>query len=356
MSIVNFTDAQLKKTNAKIAFAFAASILLSACGAGGGSETAAVESSNLDNQAPQVEEQVPVQVAPVQIFSHPQSVTVEAGQNASFSVAASGGGSLGYQWLKNGQMIQGATTNTLMLVNSSESDAAVYSGVVSNSAGSQTSLSALLTVNAAPVVIIEQPVVEEPIVEEPIVEEPIVEEPIVAPVAILSQPQSVTVDENNSASFSVQVSGDGQISYQWLKDGAVINGATSSSLSISAATLADAAEYSVVVTNSEGPVFSDAASLTVNAVQPIAKSIALSWDVPQEREDGSALETYEIDGYVIAYGTDANNLDQQITVEGGLVLEAVVENLTQGTYYFAIATVDSDGMQGAYSATIEQSI
>ena len=336
MSTVKFSDALLTKANTKFAFALAASILLSACGAGGGSDTAAVDSSAADNQSPEVVEQAPEQVTPVQIFTHPENVTVDAGQNASFSVAASGGGSLSYQWLKNGEMIQGATSNSLVLANTLESDAAVYSVVVSNSAGSQTSLSALLTINPAEdVVVIEPPVVE--------------------PVSIIAHPQSVSVEESANASFTVQVSGDGQISYQWLKDGAVINGQTSSTLTISSATLADAAEYSVVVTNSEGAAFSNAAALTVNAVQ-VAKSIALSWDVPQEREDGSALESYEINGYVIAYGTDANNLNQQVTVDGGLVQETVLENLNTGTYYFAIATVDSDGMQGAYSATIQQSI
>ena len=140
-----------------------------------------------------------------------------------------------------------------------------------------------------------------------------------------------------------------------MKDGAIVDGATAATLSISAATLEDAGEYSVIVKNSEGTVFSEVVSLTVNAVQ-LVKSIALSWDIPQEREDGTALEIYEIEGYVIAYGTDADNLDQQVTVQGASVQEAILDNLNSGTYYFAIATVDSDGAQGAYSATIEQSI
>lgn len=337
MLTLRFSDALFTKENTKFALVLAASILLSACGSGGGGDATATESSTISNQFPEVIEKAPVQVTPVQIFTHPANVTVDAGQNASFSVAASGGGSLSYQWLKNGEMIQGATSNSLVLANTLESDAAVYNVVVSNSAGSQTSLSALLTVNSAQNAVVTEPVVVEPL-------------------SIIAHPQSVAVEESANASFTVQVSGDGQISYQWLKDGAVINGETSSSLTISSATLADAAVYSVVVTSSENvKVLSNAAALTVNAVQ-VAKSIALSWDVPQEREDGSALESYEINGYVIAYGTDANDLSQQVTVDGGLVQEAVLENLNAGTYYFAIATVDSDGMQGAYSATIQQSI
>ena len=159
-------------------------------------------------------------------------------------------------------------------------------------------------------------------------------------------------------SLNIEVSGGAEVSFQWLKDGVVVEGAESNTLVIANATLEDAGDYSVVITSTEGVAFSEIATLLVNEDQPVVtvKSIALSWDLPQEREDGSALESYEIDGYVIAYGTDANNLNQQITIEGALVLEAVVEDLAEGTYYFAIATVDSDGTQGAYSATIQQSI
>lgn len=351
MSAVKFSDSLLTKANSKLAFALAASILLSACGAGGGSDTAAVESNSADNQSPEVVEQAPQQVSPVQIFTHPQNIIIQAGENASFSVAASGGGSLSYQWLKNGQEIQGADSNSLILSNVSKDDEALFSVVVSNSAGSKKSHTALLTVQSGQVVII----VDEPEIEEPVVEAPVVEEPVVESLVIVTQPENVTVDENGNANFSVQVSGADEISYQWLKDGAIIQGQTSETLTISPALLADAAEYSVVVTSSESVIFSDVVSLTVNTVQ-VSKSIALSWDIPQEREDGSALEIYEIEGYVIVYGTDANNLNQQVTVQGASVKDAVLENLASGTYYFAIATIDSDGTQGAYSTTIQQSI
>src|SRR5581483_11503301 len=55
------------------------------------------------------------------------------------------------------------------------------------------------------------------------------------------------------------------LSYQWRKGGAAINGATSSSYTINAATAADAAQYDVVVTGTCGTVTSNAATLMVNA-------------------------------------------------------------------------------------------
>jgi hypothetical protein len=82
-----------------------------------------------------------------QIATQPADQTVGAGQSASFSVTASGATPLSYQWQKNGANISGATASsyttpaTLVFDNAS-----TYRCVVTNSAGSQTSSSATLTV------------------------------------------------------------------------------------------------------------------------------------------------------------------------------------------------------------------
>ncbi len=83
------------------------------------------------------------------------------------------------------------------------------------------------------------------------------------------------------------------------------------------------------------------------------REISLGWDIPTEREDDTALELYEIDGYVIAYGDAPDSLETTYTVTGGQVTSHTFNNVDQGTYYFAIATVDSDGSQGLYSDPVQ---
>jgi len=83
-----------------------------------------------------------------------------------------------------------------------------------------------------------------------------------APV-ITNQPQSITVSEGNSASFSVTASGSQPLSYQWRKNTVNISGATNSTYTIPAVTTGDAGNYSVVVSNSAGSVTSNNAVLTV---------------------------------------------------------------------------------------------
>ena len=87
--------------------------------------------------------------APV-IVTQPQPVTVVDGGSATFTVVATGNPAPGYQWLKNGTNITGATSATYTIAAVTLTDAATYSVLVSSSQGSDTSSGALLTVNRGP--------------------------------------------------------------------------------------------------------------------------------------------------------------------------------------------------------------
>jgi len=266
-----------------------------------------------------------VVINPVVILSQPQALELTEGEQATFSVTAEGGEELVYQWRKGGVAIAGATSASLNISDVALNDAGSYDLVVSNSVSSVTSAAVALLVN---------------------------ELVVINPVVILSQPQALEVTEGEQATFSVTAEGGGELSYQWRKDGVEINGATSSSISLNSAVFSDAGLYNVVISNSEGGLASIAVSLGVNE---ILSSIQLSWDTPLKREDGTDLELYEINGYVIKYGTDTNNLDHQVGVVGADT-GVLIESLEVGTYYFSIATIDSDGVQGNYSPQIQQII
>ncbi|MDB6125051.1 MAG: hypothetical protein JWQ71_4044 [Pedosphaera sp.] len=87
---------------------------------------------------------------PPAITTQPQSLEKSVGENASFSVIATGTGPLKYQWLFNGTNIYGATTNSYTRSNVQISDAGNYAVVVTNSVGSVLSSNAVLTVNTLP--------------------------------------------------------------------------------------------------------------------------------------------------------------------------------------------------------------
>lgn len=179
-------------------------------------------------------------VAP-QITAAPQAAAVVAGQSAQFAVQASGTAPLDYQWLRDGRAIAGATgaTLTLAAVQTGDNGAAI-SVRIGNLAGSVTSAAVLLSV---------QPLVT---------------------ITIATQPAAARAGVGGSASFGVAVDitpAGSPASYQWLRDGAEIAGATAASYTTPALVLADdGARFSVRVSAGNAtPVLSAEALLTVSA-------------------------------------------------------------------------------------------
>jgi hypothetical protein len=98
----------------------------------------------------------------------------------------------------------------------------------------------------------------------------------VAP-AITAQPAAQRVVVGQTATFSVSASGAAPLGYQWQKGTTPIAGATASSYTTPATTLADdGSAFQVVVANSAGSVTSNSATLTVAAgtTQPRGVDVA----------------------------------------------------------------------------------
>jgi hypothetical protein len=93
---------------------------------------------------PQADAQAP------SITTQPQSQTVITGGTANFTVTATGGGTLRYQWRKTGTNISGATRTIYTISNVQSNDSGFYSVQVTNTSGTVTSSKATLTVVAPP--------------------------------------------------------------------------------------------------------------------------------------------------------------------------------------------------------------
>ena len=145
---------------------------------------------------------------------------------------------MGYQWKKGDTDISGATYSTYTTDATVIADSgAVFTVVVTNSAGSVTSSSATLTVSDVAPTITTQP----------------------------TAPLPITAGQ--TATFSVAATGT-SLNYQWKKNGINITGgtgATTNTYTTPAMGYAgNGAEYSVVVSNSAGSITSSTATLTVN--------------------------------------------------------------------------------------------
>ena len=194
----------------------------------------------------------PAPVAP-SITTQPSSVTITAGQTATFSVTATGTAPLSYQWRQNGTAISGATSSSYTTpAETTSASGAQFTVLVTNTAGNATSSAAVLTVNPAPV----------------------------AP-SITTQPSSQTITAGQTATFTVTATGTAPLTHQWSLNATAISGATSSTYTTPAETTSSSgAQFTVVISNTAGNATSSAAILTVNAVPPgrlVASASALSF-------------------------------------------------------------------------------
>ena len=77
------------------------------------------------------------------------------------------------------------------------------------------------------------------------------------------------------------------------------------------------------------------------------RNATLSWTAPTENTDGSVL--MNLHGYVIHYGTVANDLTSSITISNPGVTTYVIDSLAAGTYYFTLSATTTGGIQSVAS-------
>ena len=129
-------------------------IALSACGGGGSAssgDSGGISSGGGDGGGGGGGDGGSGQVDKPTISIQPASQSVVKGSTATFTVTATGGGTLSYQWKKNGADIAGATKSTYTTDATSDEDIGAgleFSVVVSNSAGTITSTKASLAVTS----------------------------------------------------------------------------------------------------------------------------------------------------------------------------------------------------------------
>ena len=87
-----------------------------------------------------------------------------------------------------------------------------------------------------------------------------------------------------------------------------------------------------------------------------ANAAMLSWTAPLTRENGESLAMGEIAGFEVVYGTSAEALDQSLAIGDASVDELLVDELTEGTWYFAIRTLDTEGNRSRLSEVVYKQI
>jgi glucose/arabinose dehydrogenase len=273
------------------------------------------------------------------ITTQPTNQTAATGQNASFTVAATGTPTPTYQWqvstsggpftnLTNGAPYSGVTTATLTITSVTVGlSGNQYRVVATNGiAPDATSAAATLTVNTGP--------------------------------AITAQPTNQTATAGGNASFTAtvtgtptpilqwQVSTNGGASFANLANGAPYSGVTTNVLTLTGVAAGlNNNQYRLVASNSGGTATSTAATLTVNVAptittQPTNQAVTIG---------GNATFT------VAANGTPAPTYQWQVSTGGGpftnLTNTAPYSGVTTATLTITAASAGLSGNQYRAVAT-----
>ncbi len=166
---------------------------------------------------------------------------------------------------------------------------------------------------------------------------------------ITQQPANATVTVGQTATFSVTASGTG-LTYQWQKNAANISGATSSSYTTPATTLADSgATFRCVVTASVGgSVTSSSATLTVNSSslsitqQPVDTTVTAGQN---------ATFTVTASGTGLSYQWQKNAANISGATSASYTKAATIYD-DNGTLYRCVVTASGGGSVTSNSATL----
>jgi alpha-tubulin suppressor-like RCC1 family protein len=252
-----------------------------------------------------------------EVTAQPQSVTVEEGQSASFTAAASGFPAPAVQWERstNGgsawHPITGATSVTLTIAVATSAESGYqFRAVFTNVWGKATTQVATLTVHKAPP-------------------------------TVTRQPASVTVEEGQSAVFEATASGYPAPTVQWQTSPNAgltwsnVAGGTSTRLTVAGVTTSSSGqEYRAVFKNTAGTATSEPATLTVQKVPAMSKQPA---SITVEEGQSAAFEA-------AASGFPAPTVQWEISTDHGATWQ-LVAGATSNQLTVPSASVSEDANQ-----------
>lgn len=270
----------------------------------------------------------------ITVSRQPKPVTVAVGATFQMSVGADGEGkeSFVYQWYKDGQKVTGGATRWLTIRNPTVNESGNYKVQVSNSKGSVYSNSAYAKVGTG--VAVTAPIVD-----------------TTSKVIISLHPMDAAIFTGKSVTLNVSASSEYTVNYQWRKNGVAVTNGTLSHLTLSAATLADAGKYDVVVSDKYGSKTSTAANVSVT----VDRKASFSWTAPATRTNGATLLSTEIKLYRIYHTSTDANVETMYEIDASLKNHELA-NLQNGVHNFAITAVDTNSFESDFSAIASKTI
>lgn len=119
-------------------------------------------------------------------------------------------------------------------------------------------------------------------------------------------------------------------------------------------TTSDVGTYTnVIISASDGSGTAALPSFTIT-VEGGGGTATLSWQAPTTNTNGSPLS--DLAGYTIRYGQNVSGLSQSVQIADPSNTSYTVDNLSSGTWYFAVSADASDGSESSLSDVVSDTI
>jgi hypothetical protein len=96
--------------------------------------------------------------------------------------------------------------------------------------------------------------------------------------------------------------------------------------------------------------------IQIDAATVQTGSLAMSWEAPVTRADGTPLSLADIDGYRIHYGKSAGDYTSHVDLADGTAQQVTLTDLPLGTYYLVMTTYDVFGLESGYSSAVAKNV
>jgi hypothetical protein len=164
---------------------------------------------------------------------------------------------------------------------------------------------------------------------------------------------------SGSAATSAAAGGSDSVASLVSPNGGTIDRSSGVTAPTSAGTTTAGTPITAAVSSSGSTTTTTPAAGTTVASTPVKTTTTtgvatLDWQPPTENSDGSALTN--LAGYTVYYGTSPDSLTQSLKVTNPGLTAYTVTNLSSGTWYFAVTSYSSTGVESTRTGTVSTTI
>jgi hypothetical protein len=110
----------------------------------------------------------------------------------------------------------------------------------------------------------------------------------------------------------------------------------------------------ITISVSDGQASTSLPAFSVTVLAAVPRSATVSWTPPTSFEDGTPIAN--LAGYKVVYGQSATDLANTLTIASAAITSATIEELSPGTWYFAVKAYTTANVESDLSSVASKTI